>query len=118
MRTKWWSILLMVLCTFLTATGQLFWKISTKNLEFSILSLITNYALILGFVLYALAAVLFVIALKYGDLSVLYPIIATSFIWVSLISLFFFNEALGFLKIFGVISILGGISLIGKGSRK
>jgi hypothetical protein len=36
--------------------------------------------------LYGLSAILFIVALKHGNLSVLYPVIATSYICVMLIT--------------------------------
>jgi len=104
------------LCTFLTASGQIFLKIGSGNLSFSILKLLGNFPLITGFVLYALGAIILVIALKHGELSVLYPIIAMSFVWVSFLSIIFLNEIMSLWKWAGVITIVIGISLIGRGA--
>jgi len=115
MKTKKEAILLVLLCTFLTAAGQIFLKIGSVNLSFSILKLLGNLPLITGFALYFLGAVILVIALKHGELSVLYPIIATSFVWVSFLSIIFLNEIMNAWKWAGVITIVLGMGLIGKG---
>jgi len=60
-------------------------------------------------------AVILVIALKHGELSVLYPIIAMSFVWVSFLSIIFLNEIMNIWKWAGVITIILGICFIGKG---
>ncbi len=116
MKTKKEAIALVLLCTFLTAAGQIFLKIGSGNLSFNILNLLGNFPLITGFVLYALGAVILVIALKHGELSVLYPIIAMSFVWVSFLSIIFLNEIMNTWKWAGVITIIIGISLIGRGA--
>ena len=115
MKTKKEAIALVLFCTFLTAAGQIFLKIGSGNLSFNILNLLGNFPLITGLVLYALGAVILVIALKHGELSVLYPIIAMSFVWVSFLSIIFLNEIMNIWKWAGVITIILGICFIGKG---
>ena len=48
----------------------------------------------------------------------LYPIIATSYVWVTLLSRVYFGESLSVLKFLGVFSIILGICFIGFGSKK
>jgi undecaprenyl phosphate-alpha-L-ara4N flippase subunit ArnE len=57
-------------------------------------------------------------AFKGGDVSVLYPIVATSYIWVSLLSMYFFNENLNLFRWVGISVILTGIIFISIGSRE
>jgi undecaprenyl phosphate-alpha-L-ara4N flippase subunit ArnE len=78
------------------------------------MELIKNYKFIIGAGLYALSAMLFVWALRFGDLSVLYPIIATSYIWVAVFSILFLKESFHPLGWFGIGLIIAGISLIVK----
>ncbi len=107
------SILLLVaFCALLGAFGQLFLKLGSSTLSFDFYSIITNWKLILGLFLYSIAAVLFIIALKQGNLSILYPIIATSYIWVSVLSVIFLRENFPYFKWFGVIFILLGVIII------
>lgn len=114
MKTKSWAIGLVVLVTVLTSVAQLFFKIGADSLVLS--KLYTNWPLGLGFVLYGFGAVLLIIALKHGELTILYPIIATSYIWVALFSWGLFGESFGFVKLLGIISIVIGIVLISFGS--
>ncbi len=117
--TSFKAIILVILCTILTSTGQILWKLSTSKIEgFDIISLITNIPLMLGFISYALGAVLLIFALKEGELSVIYPFIALSFIWVTLTSIFLFHEHVSILNWAGITAILIGVSLIGYGSDK
>ena len=111
------AILLVVLCTVFTSLGQIFWKIGTKNLELNLMSIIINIPFILGFVFYGLGLILLISALKFGDLSFLYPFIALSFVWVGLLSHFFLEETLNLLKIVAIIIIITGVAIIGLGGH-
>ncbi|MBI5393111.1 hypothetical protein HZA96_04530 [Candidatus Woesearchaeota archaeon] len=117
-KTKNWAIFLMIVTTFLTSIAQIFLKKGANVLQFNFFSLITNYNLIIGIILYGLAAVLLIIALRGGELSVLYPMISTSYIWVALLASYFFGELFSITKIIGIIAIIIGVTFIGIGSRK
>lgn len=117
MRTKGWAILLMIVCTAFTSAAQLLYKSGAERLSFNLFELITNYALIGGLLLYAVGAVILITALKGGEVSVLYPIIATSYIWVSLFSWVIFNEGLNIFRWMGVGLIFLGVTMISFGSR-
>src|SRR3989338_10189125 len=116
MATKHSSAILVFICTIIISIAQVFYKTGADKLEFNLLSIITNQNLIIGMALYAAGAIILLIALRGGELSVLYPIIATSYIWVSFLSIYFFKEAMNFYKIIGVASIILGIVFIGWGS--
>ena len=116
--TKNWAIAIVAFCTILTSTGQLLFKKGLNILEPTIIGIATNNELISGLVLYIIGAILMVIALKYGELSVLYPIVALSFVWVAILSSLFLQEQITELKIAGIGMIILGVSAIGKGSKK
>jgi uncharacterized membrane protein len=113
MATKLSAIVLMILCTALTSFAQVFYKKGASLLQFNIISIITNYNIIIGIALYGIGAVIMLYAFKNGEVTVLYPIIALSYIWVSLLATSFFNESMNILKWFGVISIIIGIIIVG-----
>ena len=113
MKTKPIAFILILLSTLITTSGQILWKFGSNNLP----NIITNWPLIFGFALYGLGATILIFALKNGQLSTLYPIYATSYIWVSLSSVYFFNEILNTSKIFGIITIIIGVSFIGFGDK-
>ncbi len=116
-KTALWAIFLIAFTTLLTSAGQIFFKFGANRLEFNIFSILTNYFLFIGLFIYVIAAVLVVISLKYGELSILYPIISLSYVWVSFLSIYFFYETMGTVKWFGIIAILFGVSFIGVGSK-
>ncbi len=117
MKTKLWAIFLVAFCTFLTASAQLFYKLGVGKFGDTLLSML-NWQILLGLCLYGIAAVLFVVALKFGELSVLYPVIALSFVWVNLLSNWFLGEGVGFLKWLGIVLIIMGVSFVGFGSEE
>lgn len=112
MQTKLWVILLVLFCALLGAVGQVFFKLGSSTLKLDFYSLITNWKVIIGLVLYAAATVLFLIALRQGNLSILYPIIATSYIWVALFSVYFLHESFSLAKWLGVGLIVLGVIFI------
>ena len=116
MQTKSWAVLLVLLLTILISAAQIFWKFGTQKLSLNLTSLLTNYQILIGFVLFFVVAVLFVIALKGGELTVLYPLLATSYVLVSLISpLFFPSDKLNAIKLLGIIIIIVGVYFIARG---
>lgn len=82
------------------------------------ISLITNLPLIAGYVLYGINTVMLVLALREGELSVLYPIIALTYVWVTLASYVRLHESPNIYKNAGVTAIILGVIVIGRGSKK
>lgn len=118
MKTKPMAIAVIFICTIFTSTAQILFKYASFDLSFNIISLLMNYYLVAGLLIYALAAMLLLVALKHGELSVIYPLIATSYIWVSLLSpMFFPTDYMNAVKWFGVFFILTGVIFVGKGGR-
>ena len=118
MATKISSIILMILCTALTSSAQVFYKKSTSSLSLNLVSIITNYNLITGLALYGIGAIMMIYAFKNGEVTVLYPIVALSYIWVSILASYFFGEIINIYKCVGVIFIIIGIIYVGIGGKK
>ena len=117
MATQLWAIALVVSATFVGAFGPILLKKASEKKLSSISSLMSNYNLFGGMSLYALGTLLFIPALKGGDLSVLYPFVALSYIWVSLLSVKFLGEKMGKWKWCGILLIILGVTFIGIGSK-
>ncbi|MFH0867979.1 MAG: EamA family transporter [Candidatus Woesearchaeota archaeon] len=118
MATKLWAMGVVLSCTLLTSTAQIFYKFAAEKLSFNFLSIITNVNLLMGMILYAVGGILLILSLRGGEVSVLYPIIATSYIWVSFLSIYFLGEVMNLYKWLGVFIIVAGIVLIGYGSKR
>ncbi|MBI2653667.1 EamA family transporter [Candidatus Woesearchaeota archaeon] len=117
MATKLWAALLVLFTTLLTSSAQILWKIGSAALKPDLMSVLTNYPIIAGLFLYAIGGTLLILSFRGGEVSVLYPIIATSYVWVSFLSIWFLGETMNFFKWLGVITIIAGIALIGYGSK-
>lgn len=116
MATKIWSIAVVIFATFIGAFGPILLKKASARKLSSIKSLSTNYPLFGGVALYAVGTLLFIPALKGGDLSVLYPFVSLGYIWVSLLSVKFLGEKMNKFKWFGIALIILGVTFIGIGS--
>ncbi len=113
------AILLALFCTFFTSAGQLMWKMGVGKLELSNLLTFLNLPFLLGFAFYGIGAVLMLMALKKGELSLVYPLIATSYVWVGLISPYLFpTDVMNIWKFAGITVILISVCLLGWGSSK
>jgi drug/metabolite transporter (DMT)-like permease len=112
------SIVLVVLCTIIGAAAQILMRLGAAELHGSTAAdLLTNWALMAGYACLAANTVLLILALRHGELSVLYPIIALTYVWVTILSPMFFGDTVNAYKIAGVAFIVIGVSFIGVGSR-
>lgn len=102
------GIFLMIFSSIAIASGQFFWKLALG--EF-------NIWLLLGFIVYGVGAVTMIFALKYGELSVLHPMMSFSYIFAFFLSVFVLNEPWNWLHIIGVLMIMIGIALMGQTKR-
>lgn len=118
--TRRQSVGVTVICTFLGAAGQVLIKLGAAQLggSTSPVAMITNPLLLGGYVLYGLMTVLFVLALRDEELSILYPIIALTYVWVTGLSVWLFRETFNLAKGVGVATIVAGVSILGWGSEK
>ena len=116
-RTKPWALGLMVICALFTSSAQILYKMGANKLSFNIISIITNWQLILGITFYGLGAILVIIALRGGEVTVLYPIITSSYIWVAIASIYFFKEIVNLSRWIGIFLIILGILMIIFGAK-
>ena len=117
MATQLWAVGLVILATIIGAFGPILLKKASAKKLSSIKSLMANYYLFGGVALYGVGTILFIPALKGGELSVLYPFVALVYIWVSLLSVKFLSEKMNKYKWAGIALIILGVSFIGLGSR-
>jgi drug/metabolite transporter (DMT)-like permease len=116
--TRRQSILLVFFCTVFGAAAQIFFKFGAGAMQRGApLALVTDPTLLTGCALYGVSSALLVLALKDGELSILYPVISLTYIWVTFLSVLFFKESLTLCKMAGVLVIVGGVVLLGRGQR-
>jgi drug/metabolite transporter (DMT)-like permease len=88
------------------------------HISAALVAVATNVPMIVGLTLYGMGAVMMVLALQHGELSVLYPIISLSYVWVAILSVLVFHEQVNAFRIGGIAVIIAGVAVLGKsGSR-
>jgi drug/metabolite transporter (DMT)-like permease len=112
-----WAIVAVLLCTLFFSAAQIFYKFGIKNLTWSTQGILLNYNIWVGLFLYAVGAAIMIVALRYGELSVLYPLIASGYVWVALLSAYLFHEPLSAVKWIGIGILIAGMFFVGMGSR-
>jgi uncharacterized membrane protein len=83
-----------------------------RDFSFNPMTWLKNKFFIFGVLLYAISALLFIYSLKKGNLSVLYPVIASSYIWTTFFAIKMLNEPFPFFKWIGIALIIIGIICI------
>src|SRR3989344_4822821 len=76
-----------------------------------------NYPLLIGGLIYVAGAFIFIKAFRLGELSVVYPVMASGYIIVTILSIYFFGEIITMQKIMGITLITIGVVLIGIGGK-
>jgi len=113
------AVWLVFACTLLGAGAQVLIKTGANALPHpSVAQMITSPYLLSGYSLYGLSTVLLVLALKHGQLSLLYPVISLTYVWVTILSVMVFHEVMNPLKLAGIVLIVAGVGVLGLGGRK
>ncbi|MCS7042702.1 MAG: EamA family transporter [Bryobacteraceae bacterium] len=110
------SVGLVFLCTLFGVAAQYFIKSSGMQMaQITLASLLTNWHLWAGLSLYGVSTGLLILALRDGELSLLYPVISLTYVWVTVLSVLVFHEKLTGPKVAGIATICCGVALLGKG---
>jgi multidrug transporter EmrE-like cation transporter len=124
------AFLLVFSCTLIGALAQIFIKQGTAQLGTHVtlgdvarhpslfltfcIGMVKNGRLLIGYSMYGVNTFLMALALKGRELSRLYPIIALTYVWVTILSLFTLpDEHLNFFRTIGIAFIVGGVSILG-----
>ena len=116
MTTQLWAVGMVFLGTIVGAFAPVLLKKGSAKLNRHIGEQLRNYTLLCGIALYVLSAIIFIPALRGGDLSVLYPLVSVNYVWVSFLAMKFLGEKMNKFKWLGIVFIILGVSLIGLGS--
>jgi multidrug transporter EmrE-like cation transporter len=82
-----------------------------------LIGVLTNLSLMTGYALYGINTVLLVLALKDGELSLLYPLIALTYVWVTILSIVIFHDQVNPFRIAGIATIVVGVGVLGRGGQ-
>jgi drug/metabolite transporter (DMT)-like permease len=77
--------------------------------------MLTIPPLFAGYVLYGVFTVIMVFALRRAELSLLYPIMALTYVWVAAVSVLWLKEPISLAGMAGVAVIVSGVAVLGKG---
>jgi multidrug transporter EmrE-like cation transporter len=114
------SFLLVVCCTIIGAAAQVLIKKGASALGANSTMLQTALAMVLtpalfaGYSMYGISTILLVLALRHGQLSLLYPVFAMTYVWVTILSVVVFHESMNPYKIAGIVIIVAGIAVLGR----
>ncbi|GAA5415827.1 hypothetical protein Pryu01_00859 [Paraliobacillus ryukyuensis] len=100
------GIILMAAASLCTALGQLSWKLSDGMLDL---------VLWIGFFLYFSGALFMLIAFRFGDLSILHPLLSLGYVFAIFFGWFLLQEQVDSSRLIGTLIIITGAILIGGG---
>ena len=80
--------------------------------------MVTILPLFAGYAMYGLFTIIMVFALQHGELSMLYPIMALSYVWVAIGSVVFVHESISVMQMMGVAVIVSGVAVLGRGGER
>jgi multidrug transporter EmrE-like cation transporter len=103
--------------SFFGSFGAVFLKIGAGRIEKNVVSIVTNWRLAMGIGFYLFSSVLFVMGVRQGELSVLYPMVSLGSVWTLFWSRLFLGEPLTRNKFLALGLILAGITVLGLGTR-
>jgi multidrug transporter EmrE-like cation transporter len=126
------AALIVIACTLIIGAAQYLIKLGANqlaaqqhsvhagsvSLQAAVMGIFTNPAIFGGYCLYGIFTVLFVFALRHGELSILYPLISLGYVWVAIIGVIAFHESMNPLKLTGIAIIMLGVTVLGRGSAK
>ncbi len=108
------AYVLITITTLMISAAQVLFKTASQRLP----EILTNWQLLAGLGLYGIGALLMMSSFALADVSIVYPMLATSYIWVSIAAVFFFGEQLTILRIIGIAVLIAGVAMIGIAGRR
>jgi multidrug transporter EmrE-like cation transporter len=108
------SLLLVFACTVLGSAAQLLIKTGMNHFSPHLAAILSNLPLIAGYSLYGINTLMMVLALRNGEMSLLYPIIALTYVWTTLASYALLGEHSNIYKNVGIATIVVGVAVMGR----
>ena len=103
------GVVLILLSAFMTSIGQLLWKLSDGS------SLLLIFS---GFALYGLGAIAMTISFRFGEISVLHPMLGASLVLSIVYGSIFLNEQITAGKLVGALLIIAGLICLGISGKR
>jgi multidrug transporter EmrE-like cation transporter len=111
------SIVLVLIGSFIGSFGAVFLKAGAHTLRRTWQSLFLNWKLGTGVAMFLLSSVFFVLGVKHGELTILYPLVSIGQIWTLIWSRLVFKEPFTTAKFAGLGMILFGVVLLNLGNK-
>lgn len=108
---------LVLTASFVGSFGAVFLKAGAGRLHRQLRTLIFNWRLALGVVLFLISSFFFVLGVRKGELTILYPMVSLGYVWTLFWSRLFFKEPLTRSKFLGLSLILLGIIVLSLGNK-
>lgn len=102
------GIILMLLSSICVCIGQLLWKLSSSG---------NVILLISGFFFYGIGALIMIAAYRFGELSILQPMLSLNYVLSILLAVTILKEEITILKFIGVLVIIAGVVIIAGGDN-
>jgi drug/metabolite transporter (DMT)-like permease len=115
MKTPVESMLLVLFASFVGSFGAVFLKWGAGRISRNLKTIIFNWRLAAGVALYLISTVFYLMALKKGELSILFPMVSLGYVWTLLWSKFFFGEPFSRRKFAGLALIFAGLIVLNLG---
>lgn len=103
------GILLMLISSICVCIGQLFWKLSAEN---------GIIILLVGLCFYGVGALVMIVAYRFGELSVLQPMLSLNYVLSIFLAVAVLKEEITLLKCVGVLVIISGVIMIAGGDEE
>jgi multidrug transporter EmrE-like cation transporter len=115
---------MVLVCTVIGAAAQILIKKGTAvlgehpSMVETVVGILTTRLLFTGYALYGISTVLLVLALRQGELSLLYPVFTLTYVWVTVLSVVIFHDSMNAFKVAGISTIIAGVVVLGRASRQ
>ena len=106
------AILYAVVVMLVGAIGAYYFKRASETISLHPIKLLKNWRFILAAVLYVTSAAGYLTLLKRYPLSIIYPLVSITYIWVAILSVWLLKERMNRLRIIGIILIIVGVILL------
>ena len=115
MKTPFYSMLLVLLASVIGSVSAVFFKAGAARLHRQLSTLLLNWRLMVGVGIALVSSYCFVLAVRQGELTVLYPLVSLGYVWTLFWSRVFFQEPFTRRKFFGLGLILLGTAFLALG---
>ena len=110
------SVLLVLFASVIGSFGAVFLKLGAEPLKNGFRHIL-NWKLLLGVSLYVGSSIPFIMGVRHGELSVLYPMVSAGYVCTMFWSRIFFGEPITLPKLGALAMIVAGIVCINAGGR-